>query len=63
VHSSLLYGTILTGGLEVLGVWIASMTIHSGAAASWALLTGQSGGTSLARPLSAWPRASWWGSH
>jgi len=43
VHPPLLYGTILTGGLEVLGVWVASMTIHSGAAASWALLTGQAG--------------------
>jgi hypothetical protein len=37
------YATILTGVVEVLGVWVASMTIHSGAAATWALLSNKSG--------------------
>jgi hypothetical protein len=43
VFPDLLYASILTEAAEVLGVWVASMTIHSGAAASWALLTGQPG--------------------
>lgn len=34
-----LYASILTSAVEIFGVWVASMTIHSGAAASWALLT------------------------
>jgi hypothetical protein len=40
---SVLYATILTGAVEVLGVWVSSMTIFSGAAATWALLSNKPG--------------------
>lgn len=39
----LAYATILTAGIEVIGVWVSSMTIYSGAAATWALLSNKPG--------------------
>jgi hypothetical protein len=35
--------SVLTGALEVAGVWLASMGIFSGAGAAHALFTGESG--------------------
>lgn len=43
VFSGLAYATVLTGGIEVIAVWVSSMTIYSGAAATWALLSSKPG--------------------
>ncbi len=34
--------SVLTGPLEVAGVWLASIAWHSGLAGAWALVTGHS---------------------